>query len=65
MLDMVKFISVMSAPMAVKVLTDSKSRITREIHAVKNPEFHDNEGENIRVERPLSLWKNFTTFSQF
>ena len=32
-------------------LTDSKSRITTEIQAVKKTrEFHDNEGENIRVE---------------
>ena len=35
-------------------LTDSKSRITREIHAVeKTREFHDNESENIRVECKL------------
>ena len=34
--------------------TDTKSRITREIHAVKKkPEFHDNESENIRVESEL------------
>ena len=36
-------------------LTDSKSRITREIHTVeKTREFHDkNESENIRVESEL------------
>ena len=36
-------------------LTDSNSRITREIHAVKETrEFHDkNESENIRVESEL------------
>ena len=35
-------------------LTDSKSRITREIRAVKKTrEFHDNESENIRVESEL------------
>ena len=28
----------MSAPTAVKALTDSKSRITRDVHAVKKPE---------------------------
>ena len=34
--------------MDVWYLTDSKSRITREIHAVKKTrEFHDNESENI------------------
>ena len=35
-------------------LTDGKSRITREIHAVKkNREFHDNESENISRESEL------------
>ena len=40
--------------MDVWYLTDSKSRITREIHAVKKTrEFHDNESEIIRVESEL------------
>ena len=35
-------------------LTDSKSRITKEIHAVKKlREFHDNESENISGESEL------------
>ena len=67
MLVRVKSINVVTAPTAVKALTDSKSRITREIQAVKKPESFMITKAKIFGLRANSfvVVEKFTTFSQF